>query len=105
MNKKSHNMASKAPNKRIRAQLIVTNVIHGIRAGFGTATIAEKLNGFGILTITKKRWTVYSLQMQILKMARFDSRSTLAMTLNQLIEYGDITRDDIGLLDTRVRTG
>lgn len=103
MNNKHHSKASQAPNKRIRAQLIVASIIHGIRSGFNTASLVEKLNGFGILSLTKKRWTVYSLQMQILKMARHDVRSTLAITLGDMICYGDISQDDIYLLESRVR--
>lgn len=104
MNNNHHSKAIKAPNKRIRALLIVGTIIHGIRAGFDTASLVEKLNGFGILSITKKQWTVYSLQMQILKMARHDVRSTLAMTLGDMICYGDISHEDIHLLESRVRT-
>lgn len=94
---------SKAPKKASTVKTIVSWIMLGIRKGYDTKLLAEKLNTQGIKTVLNKPWTYHSLQMQILKMARLDSDSSLAWGLAMLIHEGKVSPEDLELLEARTR--
>lgn len=94
----------KAPKKPEKIKRIVKYILIGIRKGYDTPYMAQRLNKYGIWTLRSKSWTASSLQMQILKMQRQDSDSSLAWGLADAIRVGDATEEDIDLLDARIRT-
>lgn len=93
----------KAPKKAATVKTIVEWIMLGIRRGYDTQLLAEKLNLKGIKTLVGKKWTYYSLQMQIRKMAMLDSDSSLAWGLSMLIKEGKVSANDLELLDARTR--
>lgn len=94
----------KAPKNEEKVMQIVEHILIGLRKGYATAYMANRLNQYRIYTLMGKAWTPHSLQMQILKMQRLDADSSLAWGLAQAIEEGDATADDLELLAARVRT-
>lgn len=93
----------KAKKKALPIKNIVKNIIIGIRQGLNSTQLADKLNSLKVYTLMRKSWTPNSLQMQILKMARMDTDSTLAWGLATLIKEKFVNSDDISLLSQRAR--
>lgn len=93
----------KAPKKPSVVKNIVRWILVGIRKGYDTQLIADKLNEHRIKTLQNKTWTYNSLQMQILKMARLDRDSSLAWALATMIEEGSAYEHDLVLLADRTK--
>lgn len=94
---------SKAPKKWQDVKNILTWLQLGIRNGYDTKTLCDKLNAKKVKTLTGSLWTMNSLQMQILKMARLDDDSSLARGWAYLMKTGQVTAADMALLQDRVR--
>lgn len=93
----------KAPKKASAVKRIVEWIMLGVRKGYDSELLADKLNTQGIKTIQGKKWNYYSLQMQLLKMARLDTDSSLAWGLAMLLREGKVSADDLELLEARTR--
>jgi hypothetical protein len=91
----------KAPKNASTIKAIVLAILDGIRKGLDTNQLAEHLNCRGVKTIMKKPWNYFNLQMQLLKMARLESDSSLAMGLVMLVNEGIATPSDVQLLKVR----
>ena len=99
----SYIASSKAPKKPSKVKQIVEYILLGLRKEYATPFLAERLNQHKVFTLMGKRWSYESLQMQILKMARFDHDSSLAWGLWQALKSGSATQADLELLQARVR--
>jgi hypothetical protein len=95
--------ASKAPKKWADVKNILNWLQLGIRNGYDTKTLCDKLNARRIKTLTGGTWSMNSLQMQILKMARLEDDSSLARGWAYLMKLGQVTEQDMALLQDRVR--
>ena len=95
--------ASKQPKKWVEVRNILNWLQLGIRNLYDTKTLCEKLNTKKIKTLTGGEWTMNSLQMQICKMSRLDSDSSLARGWAYLLRTGQVTKHDHELLLDRVR--
>lgn len=95
--------SSKEPKKWIVVKNILNWLQLGIRNGYETKVLCDKLNAKGIKTLTGLQWTVHSLQMQTLKIARLDDDSSLARGWAYLMKQGQVTAADMALLQDRVR--
>lgn len=98
-----HIAKCKAPKNPSTIKVIVSTILDGIRKGLNTFELAEYLNDRGVKTIMNKPWNYYNLQMQLLKMARLDSDSSLAWGLNLLLEEGTANESDLFLLTQRTK--
>lgn len=83
---------------------IAEKILKGFRLDYSSKKIARKMNESGIFTIMGKAWTANSIQMQALKMCRFDEDSSLAWAFAEMIRKGEATQADIDLLEARTRT-
>jgi hypothetical protein len=92
----------KSPKKVEKVKRIVDHILIGVRKGYDTPYMARRLNKYGIWTLRSRSWTANSLQMQLLKMHRMESGSTLAQGLSEAIQAGDATQDDLNLLAGRI---
>lgn len=102
---RSYNSAirkSKAPKKPEKVMNIVSHLLIGVRKEYPTKYMANRLNQYGVPTLMSRRWTPYSLQMQLLKMHRMDTNSSLAWGLSEALRTGEASQEDINLLATRV---
>jgi hypothetical protein len=99
---KWHIEMCKKPKKPAKVKRIVDHLLIGIRKEYSTSYMAARLNKYGVWTPMSRSWTPYSLQMQLLKMQRMDSNSSLAWGLVDALRTGDATQDDIDLLAARV---
>jgi hypothetical protein len=93
----------KAPKSQAKVEAIVAAILSLLRKGLTVEQIAFELNQSKMFTIQGKPWNYYSLQMQIGKMARLESNSSLAWGLKVLIETGDAHQDDLLMLRQRTR--
>lgn len=94
----------KVPKSQAKVKNIVYWILVGIRKGYTTQQIADKLNAKAVLTIQGKKWTYHALQMQLLKMSRLDNASSLAWALGCMLDAGDATESDVTLLKERTRS-
>lgn len=93
----------KAPKSVAAVTKIVKYILEGFRKGYDSTHLANQLNKFGIYTLMGKRWTANSVQMQALKMARFDHDSSLAWGFAKAMKSGEATQADLDLLLARTR--
>jgi hypothetical protein len=91
----------KQPKSIAKVEKIVEKILKGFRLGLSSSEIAEKMNGIAVYTLMNKRWTANSLQMQALKMARFDADSSLAWGFAKALANGLATQADVDLLNER----
>lgn len=86
---------------------IVKNILHyfllGIRKGYDTQTLCNKLNEHRIKPLVADSWTYHSTQMQIMFMARLDSSSSLGRAFGYMLHTGAATEADMALLQDRVQ--
>lgn len=94
---------SKQPKRWQDVKNILNWLQLGIRNLYDTHTLCDKLNARNVKTLTGGRWTINSLQMQILKMSRMDDDSSLARGWAYLMKTGQVTENDMVLLQDRVR--
>lgn len=99
----SYIQSCKAPKGQEKIKRIVHWIIVGIRKGYTTNIIAEKLNIHNILTIQGKQWTYHALQMQLLKISRLDSDSSLAWAFSVMLNDGNANEADLLLIQERTR--
>ncbi|MQA22792.1 hypothetical protein [Rugamonas rivuli] len=93
----------KAPKAKAKVHNIVHHLLIGIRKGYTSQYLADRLNQFKVYTLMAKHWTANSVQMQLLKMKRFDNDSSLAWGFAHALSTGLATEDDLELLASRVR--
>lgn len=91
------------PKSWLKVKNILTWLQLGIRNKYDTKQLCEKLNARSIKPLVSNNWTVNSLQMQLLKMARLDSDSSLAAGWAYLMKTGSVTNEDHQLLLDRVK--
>lgn len=92
----------KAKKKPENIDNILEHLLIGIRKQYPTNYMANRLNQYGIRTLTSRFWTPRSLQMQLLKMHRMDEESSLANGFADALKTGQATQDDLNLLAMRV---
>lgn len=88
----------KAPKNLTVVTHIIKHIIICLQRGYSAAEAAAKLNTHKIYTITGRRWTANSLQMQIMRMARLDGDSSLAYGIRSMLRTGEATTDDYALM-------
>lgn len=93
----------KAPKQQSKIKKIVQYIVEGFRKGYDSTHLANQLNKIGVYTLMDKRWTANSVQMQALKMARFDDDSSLAWGFARAMKSGEATQADLDLLLARTR--
>jgi hypothetical protein len=93
----------KAPKAVAKVTTIVSKILKGFRLGMSSQAIADKLNEICVYTLMGKRWTANSVQVQALKMARFDLDSSLAWGFAKAMKSGEATQADLDLLLARTR--
>jgi hypothetical protein len=97
-----HIKMCKKPKKPAKVKRIIAYLLIGIRKEYPTSYMAARLNQYGVWTLMSRSWTPYSLQMQLLKMQRMDTNSSLAWGLADALRCGDASQEDIDKLTTRV---
>lgn len=93
----------KAPKAVAKVKEIVKYILLGFRKGYSSSHLASQLNKVGIHTLMGKKWTANSVQVQALKMCRFDDDSSLAWGVAQAMKSGEATQADLDLLLARTR--
>jgi|GEM_PF-3944065 len=93
----------KAPKATDTIKKIVKYIVEGFRKGYDSTHLANQLNKIGVYTLMGKRWTANSVQMQALKMARFDLDSSLAWGFAKAMKSGEATQADLERLLARTR--
>ncbi|OEZ67937.1 hypothetical protein JAB5_51880 [Janthinobacterium sp. HH103] len=96
-----------ARSKQPKKFKVVQNILHyfllGIRKGYDTQTLCNRLNEYGIKPLVADSWTYHSTQMQIMFMARLDSSSSLGRAFGYMLHIGAATEADMALLQDRVQ--
>ena len=93
----------KAPKAVAKVKEIVKYIVEGFRKEYSSSHLANQLNKIGVYTLMGKRWTANSVQIQALKMCRFDNDSSLAWGFAQAMKSGEATQTDLDLLLARTR--
>lgn len=93
----------KAPKAWAKTKRILQYLILGVRNGYPSSLIAEKLNARGVTPLVSQRWTPHSLAMQILFMSRLDEKTSLGRGMMYMLKTGEATENDLFLLRDRTR--
>lgn len=98
----AHIAKCKEPKNKVKVKRILDHILIGIRKGYNTAFLVKKLNDHHIKPLVSDKWTVNSLQMQIMKIAKLDSESSLASAFGWMLKTGLATNADYELFQTRI---
>lgn len=93
----------KAPKSWAKTKRILQYLILGVRNGYTSSVIADKLNARGVTPLVSERWTPHSLAMQLMFMSRLDEKTSLGRGMMYLLKTGDATPNDLFLLRERTR--
>lgn len=98
-----------ARSKQPKKFKVVQNILHyfllGIRKGYDTQTLCNRLNEHGIKPLVAESWSYHSTQMQIMFIARLDEANSLARGFAYMLRTGGATLDDLALIQARTKQG
>ena len=93
----------KQPKSWLKVKNILTWLHLGIRNKYDTKQLCDKMNARSVKPLVSNQWNYAMLQMQLLKMSRLDSDSSLAAGWAYLMKTGSVTHEDHQLLLDRVK--
>jgi hypothetical protein len=93
----------KAPKNYSSVHRILTHLLIGLRKGYDTEYLCNRLNQYSIKPLVAERWTPNSLQMQIMFIARLDDKNSLARGFMTMLRNGEASMEDHQLFHDRVR--